>query len=130
VLADLGADTKQMLVVFNKMDRVDDPSAKAVLRLHFPEAVFVSVHTGQGIEELVEHIADFVSDGTTQVELRLPLARADILARLHREGGVHEVTYEDDIVRVRATLAGRLVAELDEFRVKRPAKKSASAKAA
>jgi GTP-binding protein HflX len=119
VLADLGADTKQTLVVFNKMDKVEDPATSAVLRMHFPGAVFISVHTGQGIEELVSRISDFVNKGIGQIDLRLPLDRADLLARLHREGVVHNVDYEEDGMRVRATLPDRTADELAPFKVLR-----------
>ncbi len=107
VLADLGADTKQMLVVFNKIDKVSDPDALAALRRHFPDAVFVSVQTGAGMEELVERISEFVARGTMTIELRLPAARADLLARLHREGTVSEVHYEGEATRVTATIPTR-----------------------
>lgn len=117
VLGDLGADDKKTLVVFNKMDKVEDPSVRAVLRRHYPGAVFVSVHTGEGFENLINRIAEFVSDGTREVELRLPLSRTDLLARLHREGAVHETTYEDDGILVRATMAERGMETLAEFLV-------------
>lgn len=107
VLKDLGADTKQTLVVFNKMDKVTDPSAKVILRRHFPEAVFVSVQTGEGFDQLVERIADFVSAGTREANLFLPPDRSDLLARLHREGAVHSVDYENDGMLVRATVPER-----------------------
>jgi GTP-binding protein HflX len=115
VLADLGADTKEMLVVFNKMDRVADDSTRTVLRRHFPDAVFISVHSGDGLDALVERIGEFVSKNTGHVELRLPPERADLLARLHREGAVHAVEYEEDAIRVRATLPDRLSESLAEF---------------
>jgi GTP-binding protein HflX len=107
VLDDLGADTKQMLVVFNKVDKVSDPSALFALRRHFPEAVSVSAKTGEGMDELIERISEFVARGTMTVELRLPSARADLLARLHRDGTVRELTYEDGFTRVVATIPTR-----------------------
>jgi GTP-binding protein HflX len=119
VLTDLGADTKRTLVVFNKMDKVEDPAAKAVIRMHFPEAVFVSVRDGEGLDELVDRIGEFVGMDTMLVELRLPLERSDLLARLHREGAVHAVAYEEDGVRVRATISDRLGDELAAYRVDR-----------
>lgn len=104
VLTDLGANTKEMLVVFNKIDKIVDASARVVLRRHFPDAVFISVHTGEGLDLLVRRIEGFVRGGTLQVELSLPLARTDLLARLHREGTVEFLQYEDDTVSVTATL--------------------------
>lgn len=107
VLGDLGADTKQMLVVFNKVDKVSDPDALAALRRHFPDSVFVSVQTGEGMDELVERISEFVARGTMTIELRLPAARADLLARLHRDGTVRDVQYEEEFTRVVAMISTR-----------------------
>ena len=107
VLGDLGADGKQMLVVFNKIDKLADGHGLASLRRHFPDAVFVSVQTGEGMDELIERISEFVSRGTMTIELRLPAARADLVARLHREGTVREVAYEGEWTRVVATMPTR-----------------------
>ncbi len=107
VLTDLGAGTKQMLIVFNKVDKVADPYALPALRRHFPDAVFVSVQTGEGMAELVERISEFVARGTMTVELRIPAARADLLARLHRDGVVLDVRYEGEFTDVVATIPTR-----------------------
>jgi GTP-binding protein HflX len=113
VLGELEADTKQMLVVFNKIDKVEDPAVLTGLRRHFPDALFVSVHSGEGLEALVSRISDFVVDGTISVELKLPAARADLLARIHREGTVAEIHYEEDVARVLATVPKK---SLEAFR--------------
>ncbi|HEX8279886.1 MAG TPA: GTPase HflX [Chthoniobacterales bacterium] len=107
VLNDLGAETKQMLVVFNKIDLVTDPYKLPSLRRHFPDAVFVSVQSGQGMDELVERIGEFVARGTLTVELRLPAERADLLARLHRDGSVRNVHYEGEYTNVVALIPAR-----------------------
>jgi GTPase len=107
VLVDLGANTKDMLVVFNKIDKLRDDHTRVVLRRHFPEAVFVSVHSGEGLNELIERIGGFVRQGTLSVELRLPLERSDLLARLHREGTVEHLAYEPDHIAVTATVPVR-----------------------
>ena len=115
VLGELGADTKQMLVVFNKTDKVQNPEVLAGLRRHFPKAVFISIHSGQGIEELIERISDFVSNGTVTVELRLPAARADLLARIHRDGTLVSLDYEEDIAHIVATVPKRAMETLAPF---------------
>ncbi len=107
VLTDLGADTNQMLVVFNKIDKLSDPSALFALRRHFPEAVSISAKTGEGIPELIERISEFVARGTMTISLRLPDARGDLLARLHREGAVRDVQYEEGFTCVTATIPTR-----------------------
>jgi GTP-binding protein HflX len=108
VLEDLGTDTKKTITVFNKIDRVTDPLTKAMLRNNHPEALFVSVHTGEGLDLLVEQLGLLVGNDTGEVLLRLPHERSDLMARLHREGVVHETVYEEQFSRIRATVPPRL----------------------
>ena len=115
VLTDLGADIKQMLVVFNKIDKVSDPAVLAGLRIHFPGAVFISIQNGLGLDELIERISDFVSNGTVTVELRIPPARADLVARLHRDGTIASLEYEDAVAHVIATVPKRAMESLGPF---------------
>lgn len=111
VLGELGADTRRMLVAFNKIDLVTDPAALAALRRHFPEAVFISVHTGVGLGELVERMAAQVADGSVTGELRIPQCESGLIARIHRQGRVLESEYDGDAVRIVAVLPERLAAE-------------------
>jgi 50S ribosomal subunit-associated GTPase HflX len=56
---------------------------------------------------LIERISEFVARGTMTVDLRLPSARADLLARLHRDGIVREIQYDHDFTSVVATIPTR-----------------------
>ena len=59
------------------------------------------------MDELVERISEFVARGTMTVDLRLPAARPDLLARLHRDGTVREVQYDGEYTTVVATIPTR-----------------------
>jgi GTP-binding protein HflX len=115
VLSELGADAKKTLVVFNKIDQVDDPLTRAMLRSHHPEALFISVHTGEGIDQLVEQLGGLVGEGTREVLLHLPHDRTDLLARLHREGRVEQTEYEEEFIRIRASVPERFRQTLEPF---------------
>lgn len=115
VLSDLRAGEKPMLVVFNKIDRVDDPDVLAGLRRHFPEAVFISVRTGAGLNELLERISDFVGKDIVTLTLRIPSSRADVIARLHREASCLQLSYEDDSTIVVAALPTRALETFAPF---------------
>jgi GTP-binding protein HflX len=115
VLSELGADEKKTLIVFNKIDKVDDPLTRAMLRNEHPEALFISVHTGEGLEQLVEKLGGLVDGGTEEVLLHLPLDRSDLLARLHREGTVHHTDYEVEFIRIRASIPSRVRQALKSF---------------
>ena len=115
VLSELGAENKKTITVFNKMDRVDDPLTKSALRHHHPEALFISVHTGEGLDQLIAELGKLVGEETRETLLHLPLDRSDLLARLHREGVVHESDYEEKFIRIRATVPKRLRLTLEPY---------------
>ena len=108
VLDELGADAKKTLTVFNKIDRVQDPMIRAMLKNAHPEALFISVHSGEGLDVLVDRLGELVGAGTREVRLLIPHDRTDLLARLHREGTVHETVYEENFCRIRATIPAKL----------------------
>ncbi len=57
VLDELGAQRQPRLLVLNKIDLIEDPYRRKKLELAFPEASFVSARSGEGMEELKQHIA-------------------------------------------------------------------------
>ena len=115
VLAELGADKRPMLVVFNKTDKVSDTARLHGLRTHFPDALFISVHTGEGLDVLLEKMSELASPGTLTRNLRLPASEAGLIARLHREAQVHEITYDDSDTLMTVTLPARLTRDCARF---------------
>lgn len=115
VLKNLGALDKPTLVVLNKTDLIEDPSTRPILRHEFPEAVFVSLRTGEGIPELIEKIALFVSTDLARLHILLPLDRTDLLARIYRDGTVHNLDYLDHGIALHATLPPRLRQSIAPF---------------
>jgi len=127
VLTELEADTKHMLVVFNKVDKVDCPATLASLRSHFPKALFISVKTGAGIDELIDHVSEFAARETVTVDLRLPAARSDLLAKLHREGTQGAIHYEGEWTYVTATLPTRALDQFAPFLAEAPVEEKVQA---
>ncbi len=115
VLAELGADEKRTLVAFNKIDKIRDSATLAALRRHFPEAMFFSVHTGEGLDELLDRMAEMVGGGLTTREYHIPLSEGALLSQIHHQGTVLETAYEGENVRLMATLPARLATRCENF---------------
>jgi GTP-binding protein HflX len=115
VLSDLGADQKRVILVFNKVDKVSDPSVLQPLRARFPEAHFVSVHTGDGLPALLDHMAEQVSGAARVLTLRIPSELGAEVAKLHRAAHVLEVYYDAEFVHVTASLSPRLEVEYGKY---------------
>ena len=102
VLKELGADEKNIQIVFNKCDLIDperDAVELARLRSMFPDAVYISTRRGDGLDELRARIGVLSSGARGTVHVMLPPSRHDLVALAHRFGEVYEETYtpEGDI---------------------------------
>ena len=99
VLKEIGADEKKIQVVFNKTDLID-PVENALLlaRLKglFPQALYISTATGEGLDLLKQRLAFLAGSEQQVLELTLPPARADLVALAHSAGKVYECEYQDD----------------------------------
>ena len=115
VLGELHADKRPMVVVFNKIDKVDEPAVLNGLRMRFEDAFFVSAQTREGLPKLLEKMAEMAAPGTVTRALRLPPSQGQLVARLHRHGKVHEVTYDGADTLLTVTIPSRMVSECELF---------------
>ncbi|MCK4543274.1 MAG: GTPase HflX [Spirochaetales bacterium] len=117
VLDEIGAGGKPMITVFNKMDIVSDTLHLNNLHQHHPDAVFLSVKTGEGIEELINAVDELLSRQNPSVEYNLPTDRYDLIALIHRTGEIIEEHYEDNRVRVIAKVPEKTEYKLKKYKV-------------
>ncbi len=113
VLTEIGAHVVPELLVFNKADLAPDEAKRLVAAN--PGSVAISAATGEGIEELLQVLADRMRAISKIVELFVPWERGDALAAIHREGEVVSTTDLDGGVRVRARLSDSSAGRLAEF---------------
>ncbi len=114
VLGEIDAGGLPELLVFTKLDAVDAATLDD-LRRGFPEAVFVSARSGEGIETLLDRLAEGLRALTTIVELHIPYERGDVLPALHREGDVLVTVHEPDEIRVQARLPEAVAGRFAQF---------------
>ena len=111
VLDELGAGDKPRLVVFNKADLVEraalNGSSAAI-----GGAVLVSALTGFGMDTLRAEIAALLASLWVDVDVALPYAAGELLARV-RERGTVDIEYRERDVRIRGRVAPSLAGELE-----------------
>jgi len=117
VLRELGAGEKRSLVVLNKVDKITDPAWRAQLERHFDQAVLVSAQTGEGLDHLMAKINEMLYDRVERLTLRVPMARADVLALIHREGKIISTEYDGNDAVVQAILPKRFLLKVEAFRI-------------
>ncbi len=117
VLGELGAADKPTLTVLNKVDLIAGNEHRLrELRSHFDrDAVFVSVRTGEGVPALIHRLCDMMVDRAARLRLRLPQARQDLVALLHREAKILAQDYEGNDVLLTAIVPHPLRHRFEEF---------------
>jgi GTPase len=85
VLHEIGAARLPVLVVLNKVDRVD-PLGRRRLRNRFPDAPHVSALTGEGLDELRAELAARFEDRWERVRLLVPYEQGARLSELYALG--------------------------------------------
>ena len=96
VLEELGAEDKEIITVFNKIDVLDDPVLMACVRAGNPEAIFISAKSGEGLEELQRFLDKKISKSASVCRLSIPPERHDIISKLHQIANVISLDYQDN----------------------------------
>jgi GTP-binding protein HflX len=104
VLAEIGADGKPTIMVFNKIDKSEGNGALDKYLLQYPNAVAISAGTGAGIPALIEELGTQLRPMRQFVELCVPHAESAVIARLHQVAQVTERDYAGEQARFRARI--------------------------
>jgi GTP-binding protein HflX len=115
-LREIGAEEQPRLLVYNKLDLLDEEARRDLLVAQ-PDAIGVSAVTGEGIEELRGAIETAFSDTLEEVELLVPYAEGARLSELYDLAGDLERDERSDGVLVHARIPRSLVHRFAEFAV-------------
>jgi len=120
VLAEIGSKRAEALppelIVINKSDASDEVSL-ARLRHLLPEAHVVSAHTRQGVPELVATLSERLPRPDTVVDVLVPYARGELVARAHADGEVLSEEHTADGTRLCARVHADLAGALEPYRM-------------
>lgn len=111
VLRDISAHNIASGLVFNKIDILSAEYLE-MLKLRIRDAHFVSAKTGQGIEELIDYIAQCAAAHSELLEVSIPYERGDIVSQIHERCSILKETHGDSgtylVVQAPAYFAGVL----------------------
>ena len=93
VLEEIGAGDKEKIMVFNKIDLVEDPSS--VLPVAGEDNIYISAKYGRNIDGLVDLIKSKIFKDLVRAKLLVPYSRGDISSYICEKAGVFEMEYKD-----------------------------------
>jgi GTP-binding protein HflX len=115
VLAELDCDPSRQLLVLNKIDRINDPTVRAVLARRCPKAVFISAASGQGAADLTEEVALRCGGAIVPVVLRANCANGRLMQFIARYARVRSEKYTDSHALIEAEFPANRLGELAVF---------------
>lgn len=114
VFTDVEAHDVPELLVFNKIDATSSDALDG-LRARYPGAVFVSAHTGAGLEELKDAIGHRIPRPDVSVNVLIPYDRGDLVSKVYSTGEVHAVRHTEVGTILQALVRQQLADELQLF---------------
>jgi GTPase len=115
VIDEIGAAGKPTLMVFNKVDLLENPELVRRRLEEHPNAVAVSAREATGLAELLAELGKLLRPLRELVELEVPHEASAVIARLHAVAQVVERDYDGKLARFKAHLPPYLRAEFADY---------------
>ncbi|MBT3638213.1 MAG: GTPase HflX [Opitutae bacterium] len=115
VLRELGAQEKEILTVYNKIDQVESPLIKAKARDLASPCSFISSKSGEGVEALILMAESMLEDRATTKNYLVPHDQYALITRLREQGALLSEEVEEEGVLVKAAPRGNLAYRMKEF---------------
>jgi GTPase len=117
VIKELDAHGKQTLIVFNKIDNLQNRDLIETYVRRFPGSVAISAKTGEGVNKLVLALQDALSAWRLRSHFKIPASESALIAEIHRVGHVLELKYEGNDAIIVAHVPPELGQKLANFTV-------------
>ncbi|HEY1718635.1 MAG TPA: GTPase HflX [Verrucomicrobiae bacterium] len=118
VLKEIGAEGKPVLMVFNKMDKLNGGGVLNRWQEKFPHAVGISATTGEGVSNLLAELGTQLRPTREFLELKIPHEQSAVIARLHKVGQIIERRYNGKTAKFKVRIPPHFHDEFTQFTAK------------
>jgi GTP-binding protein HflX len=115
VIKELDAFGKQTLIVFNKIDNLNNPELAETYQKRFPGSVAISARTGERVGDLVHALQTALGSWRLRSRFRIPVNESALIAEIHRVGHVLELRYDGNEAVIVAHVPPHLEAKLAHY---------------
>ncbi|MEW6686936.1 MAG: GTPase HflX [Candidatus Edwardsbacteria bacterium] len=116
VLTEIGGEAKPILLVFNKIDKVENQIIHCLCS-RYPISVAISALQGEGREALEREILNCLNNLETKIErtITMPVHASKALAWIHSNGEVISKNYHQKVVEVKVRMKPQTFARLNKL---------------
>ena len=115
VLKEVGALERPTLMLFNKVDLLEDEGHIHLFRSKYPDSLAISAEDGTGLKGLKNLLAERFSTQDVDMSLALSYQDGKALDYLYKHGEVFDTDYQGESIRVKAKLPQRYLKALDRL---------------
>lgn len=115
VLKELDAFERPTLMVFNKVDLLENEEYAQLFRNKYPDSLAISAQNGTGLEALKDLLAERFSTQDVEVSIALSYQDGKALDYLYKHGEVFDTDYQGESIKVKAKLPQRYLKALDRL---------------
>jgi len=95
-LRELGIETKPVVLVFNKVDLIDDPSRIKALQTDYPDAVWISAEQRIGLNRLEEEILNVILKDFVDKYYEISVKDYKAVSFIFDNAEIHDQKFVDD----------------------------------
>jgi len=111
-LDELGIADHSTLMVFNKVDMLENAARRSAIEAEYPEGVWISASREEGLDDLRSAIYNRLEQGRVALRLKIPQAEGKLLSDLHRVGEILSIEYEGNDVHMEVKLSSQAAKQL------------------
>ena len=115
VLKELEALDKPTIMVFNKIDRLEDRSELVILRHRYPDNIEISALSGEGLDDLKSRLLEIASENEVEIDVDIPQKEGQIVNYVYDHGEVIKSEFRGDVVHMRARMDRKYAGKLEKF---------------
>jgi len=116
VLEQISAHTIPQVLVFNKCDLLDDEALR-LLKMRYPQGLFISALTGSGIEELLGRIAQTASANSTLLHVEIPYREGQLVRLAHERCTIVSVSFTEKGTVMQLQVPQALASRFEPYKV-------------
>ncbi|OVE75627.1 GTPase HflX [bacterium E08(2017)] len=115
VLEEIGAEMQDIMLVFNKVDLVEDRFFLDLIERKHPDAHFISARTGEGTEELLELMSKYIHRTMRPVKLRVPQHDGKVMSLLHNTSVIIDKEYDGNDIVIKAKVSPAVLKNVIQY---------------
>lgn len=116
-LIEIEADKIPVLTVLNKIDKLHDKSLAMETLASFPGAVAMSALYGDGADQLLMKINQFLYENFSEITVKLPYQEGSLIALFHENGEIDRLEQDDNGVLIKGRVPGWMLAQYRTYEV-------------